>query len=333
MGGAHSDFARDVRSQGSWLVPHRGLDSPWARFVLRRYGSGFAATGVASSIAVPRLLRRRMQDWTMRGCSVYLGPDFVSFGRELGSLSQTSARLFYGIDVLFGKHNRASWLWYCRSHEWMVQLHKVELEPLPDSPEGTRIGALAENTGTRWPGRPRHLDDELDAQTADYHPSSSAPTDEKEKEVEQSDPGAVVRPAGSPNSVEHQLTFLLSNADGHVGTLSLPVLSSQVDAATAAVQRWSEKGEVPLEWGGRRWSTAQDFKELRETAINMPDLLLMGLETDAAMALTPDWTWEKYPRGFGEVVLPEDVSAREGAAGRAAAEGAEPATAAPPAAG
>jgi len=38
----------------------------------------------------------------------------------------------------------------------------------------------------------------------------------------------------------------------------------------------------------------------------MTDLFLMGLETEVAMALTPDWTWEKYPQGFGEVALASD---------------------------
>jgi len=72
------------------------------------------------------------------------------------------------------------------------------------------------------------------------------------------------------------------------------------------VQHWGEHC-VPLTWSGRRWVTAEDFVFLRETSLNMTDLFLMGLETEVAMALTPDWTWEKYPQGFGEVALePED---------------------------
>lgn len=50
-------------------------------------------------------------------------------------------------------------------------------------------------------------------------------------------------------------------------------------------------------------TTARDFARLRESAMNMPDLLLFGLESDLASSLTPDWTWEKYPRGSGEVTV------------------------------
>lgn len=62
-----------------------------------------------------------------------------------------------------------------------------------------------------------------------------------------------------------------------------------------------------MTWSGRRWVTPEDFALLRETSLNMTDLFLMGLETEMAMALTPDWTWEKYPQGFGEVALPPET--------------------------
>jgi len=111
-------------------------------------------------------------------------------------------------------------------------------------------------------------------------------------------------------NVEHQLSLYLSNADGHVGYLCLPVPTHKVEIATAMVESWHQH-EVPLLWGGRSWATEEEFAELRETALNMPDLLLLGLETELAMALTPDWTWEKYPMGFGEVALREAVEQQQ----------------------
>merc|ERR1712110_373643 len=102
------------------------------------------------------------------------------------------------------------------------------------------------------------------------------------------------------------------NADGHAGLLCLPVPRNQVDAVALVVAQWNETCEVPLVWGGRTWSTVDDFQRLREASLNMPDLLMLGLETELAMALTPDSTWEKYPRGFGEqALLPESDSEDE----------------------
>ena len=47
--------------------------------------------------------------------------------------------------------------------------------------------------------------------------------------------------------------------------------------------------------------TDGDYQALGTTAINITDLLLLGIEPDTAMALTPDSTWELYPQGRGEV--------------------------------
>lgn len=243
----------------------------------------------------------------MRGCSVYLGRSFVSFGRELGSLSRADARLFYGIDIFFGEHGRTSCLWYCRSTEWLLQLHKVQLDPLPPLPEAAAVNASG-LPGHRWPGRPRYLGEGPNGTQAS---GGGAAADAGAAG------GAAAPQGGSPDSpiaADHQLSLFFSNADGHVGLLGLPVPQSRMPAAAAAVASWAEHGEVPLTWGGRQWRTAEDFAELRETALNMPDLLLMGLETEVAMALTPDWTWEKYPRGFGEAAFPEEGGTQEGPA-------------------
>lgn len=64
---------------------------------------------------------------------------------------------------------------------------------------------------------------------------------------------------------------------------------------------WNHSHSVPLCSAELRLTTPEQFRELRDTSINITDLLLLGLEFEAAMALTPDWTWEKYPRGLGEV--------------------------------
>lgn len=47
--------------------------------------------------------------------------------------------------------------------------------------------------------------------------------------------------------------------------------------------------------------TEGDYQALGTTAINITDLLLLGIEPETAMALTPDSTWELYPQGRGEV--------------------------------
>jgi len=247
-----------------------------------------------------------------------LGSDYVSYGRELGSRSQTDARLFYGIDVRFGKHERTGWLWYCRAHEWLLRLHKADLEPLPALPDPSTFGAPVGDQ--RWPGRPRYLHEEPAAEPSSSNSAQAAKSNAAASNAEEPAAGTTVvadasaaadaRPdAGctteSPMAVEHQLSLLLSNAEGHVGHLCLPVPRSKTEAVAALVQHWGEHC-VPLTWSGRRWVTAEDFALLRETSLNMTDLFLMGLETEVAMALTPDWTWEKYPQGFGEVALASD---------------------------
>eukprot|EP00913_Durusdinium_trenchii_P016806 g15796.t1 len=78
-------------------------------------------------------------------------------------------------------------------------------------------------------------------------------------------------------------------------------------------QQWPRFRNWPLFWRfGRSMKLlaseqdrlGRDFLRLREEHVNLPDLLLLALEPDVAMSLTPDWTWEKYPRGYGEVALP-----------------------------
>lgn len=353
MGITTSVPERDLLSQASWLVSHGGLASPWSRFTLSRYGAGISATGLAASVAVPQLLRTRLQDWAVLGLAVRLGPDCVAFGRELGSLSRREARMFYGVDIRFGEHGRGSWLWYCRSNEWLLQLHQATLEPLPASlgaeagiaghsaasaavaPGVTAGGnAAAGNTNgegsplaaglpdQRWPGRPRYLDEDVqqaaakgghlgsrDSCTASTSPRLVLEGGGGRRGVGIGGQGAAAPDAavaaappvpGSPEAIEQQLALLLSNADGHVGLLCLPVPRDQAEAVASVVAQWRTSCTRPLVWSGRQWSTAEDFRQLRETALNMPDLLLLGLETELAMALTPDWTWEKYPRGFGE---------------------------------
>lgn len=311
-----SAFEREEEAESTWLVEHRGLGSPWSQFTLRRYGAGFSATGVSASVCLPRLLRRRLQDWHVQGLSVYLGSNFVSFGRKLESISRHDAGLFYGIDIFFGDNNdRASWFWYCRAQEWLLQLHKAMLEPLP-APPPTFAPVTAER---RWPGQPRFLAEENQVATPAVAANSEAvgtavdaagvamPGKGQFGTWEGADDSAEADgPVEEADIVDHQLSLFLGNADGHVGLLVLPIPRSHVAATKAAVERWSTTCEVPLEWAGRSWSSTEDFNQLREAAFNMPDILLLGLETELAMALTPDWTWEKYPRGFGDAALPLD---------------------------
>lgn len=317
MGGiVWSDFERDVDSEASWTVEHHGLGSPWSQFSLRRYGVGFGATGVSASVALPRLLRRRLQDWAVQGLGVHLGPNFISFGRQLESVSRSEAQLFYGVDIFFGDTcDRASWFWYCRASEWLLQLHKAVLEPLPTPPpmaptavQGAR-GPLAGDAGHRWPGRPRFLGDTAQARAA-AEAAAAAEAEEalkaatligKSKAEEDPD---VDELAQLNEIVDQQLSLFLSNADGHIGCLSLPVPRSQAEVTARLVEQWGLTCEVPLLWAGRDWTTEEDFMQLRETALNMPDLMLLGLETELCMTLTPDWTWEKYPRGYGDAALP-----------------------------
>mmetsp|Transcript_3217 Transcript_3217/g.7717 ORF Transcript_3217/g.7717 Transcript_3217/m.7717 type:complete len:379 (-) Transcript_3217:255-1391(-) len=305
----------------SWTLPHGSLASPWSRYALRRYGSGFAPTGLAESVAVPRLLRLRTQDWLIHGFGVRLGPDFVSFGRELSSSSQTEARTFYGVDVYFGQHSRSSWFWYCKSTEWLLLLHQVILEPIPEVPgvDPGSIGTLSLQTAgsqggaadMRWPGKPRYLTEET-APSGSKSRRQRATSSRDAQVVAQcatSAAGVAPQSPDSGNQVDKQLSFLMSNADGHVGLLSLPVPRNKEDAAKEAIAQWSSLCVTPLRWGGDVYSTPEDFRQLREHALNMPDILLLGLEAEMAMVLTPDWTWEKYPRGFGEAAFPDPVVA------------------------
>jgi len=310
MGGGYSSFDRKDESQTCWLVEHCGIGSPWSQFTLRRYGTGLAATGVAASVALPRLLRRQLQDWSVQGCGVYLGTSSISFGRQLNSLSSASeSELFFGVDIFFGDTtDKASWIWYCGAREWLLQLNKAVLEPLPASAPSQRVVG----TQQQWPGRPRYIGDDADSVAAEVAavpqavvPTTAAPEPEPQCE------GGDISSFEALDPIEHQLSMFFSNADGHVGLLCVPVPRSQVDATTVIVNGWNATCEVPLMWAGRRWQTAEDFAQLRETALNMPDLLLLGLETDLATTLTPDWTWEKYPRGYGDAALPPEAPEEE----------------------
>eukprot|EP00971_Amphidinium_carterae_P030549 600806-Amphidinium_carterae.1 len=40
--------------------------------------------------------------------------------------------------------------------------------------------------------------------------------------------------------------------------------------------------------------------------------MILGFEPDLSASLTPDWTWERYPRGVGEVACREDEEENEG---------------------
>lgn len=382
MGVGASEASRDALALASWNIPHGSLSSPWTQYVLRRYGAGIAATGVSASIAVPGLLRLRLQDWAVSGLAVRLGPDFVAFGRALGSVSQSEASMFYGVDIHFGEHARSSWLWFCKSAQWLLVLHQAVLEEAPgpavgdvalwdEGISGVSSSGLADvggPSGRRWPGRPRYLyeDETPSAPIASAgEPRRAAAGDGvghsgvaavQHRGEEWSEASASVRVAAGPDAPGAaavaklgtgpvsaaavaagagvdargaireaappppppttgmvsadvserrplQLSILLSNADGHIGLLSLPVPEEQAEAAAQACERWSRSCAVPLRWAGRQWSTNEDFQELRSSTLNMPDLLLLGLETNLAMVLTPDGTWEKYPLGLGEVAF------------------------------
>lgn len=322
MGVSSSEFDRVGLSHATWLIPHaESLSSPLAQFALSRYGVGISATGVASNAAMPQLLRRRMQDWSVRGCSVHLGADFVSFGRELESISQSGARLFYGVDISFGEHSSSSWLWYCRAQEWLLRLHKVVLEELPVAPTATPVAATH-----RWGGQPHWLgssppeglrgrtsaegsdggraEDASRGEGQGGDGASSAEAQRSEAVSSQAGDVASHMVAEAACVVTHQIVLVLGNADGHPGLLVLPVPAEHRAAAEGVVARWAQF-ESPLCWSDSHFRTAEDFQRLRETALIITDLYLLGLEPDLAMALTPDWTWEKYPRGLGEVAFLE----------------------------
>ena len=128
-----SAFDREASSGCSWRLSHDGVASSWSQFCLCRYGTGVATTGLAMTIALPHLLRSRLQDWRVDALSFHIGPAFVSFGRELLSTSGSEHRMFYGVDIFFGDHSSLSMMWYCRASEWCLQLHKALLEPLPQT--------------------------------------------------------------------------------------------------------------------------------------------------------------------------------------------------------
>lgn len=297
MGVTASEYARKDAAEATWDIPHEGVGSPWSLYALRRYGSGFAATGVSSSIALPKLMRHRVQDWHVHGLSFYMGSDWISFGRSLESLSKPGNHLYYGVDVIFSEHSRTSALWFCKPQEWLLRLHKAVIEPLPTPPPPAIVAAVGPG---RWPGQPRYLLEERPSGAAAPAGSTGGTGAADEELASEPDPATA-----DDGAVASQLSLYLSNADGHVGLLSIPVMSGYEKEARDACERWA-KLEVPLVWGGRQWKTDADFVQLRETALNMPDLLLLALETELAAALTPDWTWEKYPRGYGEVALIED---------------------------
>merc|ERR1712232_353791 len=104
---------------------------------------------------------------------------------------------------------------------------------------------------------------------------------------------------------EHQLSLFFSNADGHIGLLRLPMPASVLETTTAYLGDWAVY-EMPLIWGGQQWRTDDQFALLQDQTLNMPDLFLMGLETELAMTLTPDTTWEGYPQGCGDACRPGD---------------------------
>lgn len=290
MGLVSSGFDRATKCECSWIASHDGFSSPWAHFAYRTYGDGFAATGVASSAALPRLLKRRMHDWGVVGFRVCVGPDFISYGRELESLSQPGTTLFHGVDIHFWSEQTSSWFSHCHPREWTLRLHKAFLEPLGDLPAAAAADPLM-SAGTRWPGQPRYLVDEVDKEA--QHRCAS------DEQVLQTDP--VNEP--NPETIKQQLVVFLGNADDHIGMLCLPVPEAEIQTVQSVVDKWSHEYESPYVASSQRARTGSEFNALRATALNMPDLLLLGLEAEVAAALTPDWTWEKYPRGLGEVVL------------------------------
>jgi len=100
-------------------------------------------------------------------------------------------------------------------------------------------------------------------------------------------------------------TLFLGNHEGHIGMLCLPVPNRHIQAVQPVLRTWEQSCEVPLVWAGREWRTADDFLSLRDAAFNMPDIFLLGIDTQMAMALTPDWSWEQYPLGLGLPAVPK----------------------------
>merc|ERR1712216_317586 len=66
--------------------------------------------------------------------------------------------------------------------------------------------------------------------------------------------------------VNQQLVLFLSNADGHIGALYLPVLDTQVQALQQAMETWQKAWETPFVWSGQTFTSEEDFKHLRDSA-------------------------------------------------------------------
>jgi len=331
MGVIFSEFDRVEHASVSWSLEHLDGHTQWSTWLLHRYGVGYSVTGVSSSAALPRLLRRRMQDWRVDAINFHLSSTYLSIGRHLRSISRETSSMFYGVDIRFGDHS-SGWF-YCKPSEWQLILHKALLEPLASQAAApTAAPAAASTQDRRFPGRAYYLGDEAPpaAVAAEVLRVAQQQGEVKKKEAEsdaaagEGFAGAGSREALAQSGADaidlpsHQLSVFLGNADGHVGLLCLPILASQVDAVRAVTLGWSKELEVPCNWAGRLWRTAEDFMQLREQTVNLPDLVLLALEPDVAMSLTPDWTWEKYPRGYGEVAMAESAL-QEAPAGAATA--------------
>lgn len=307
MGAASSDLDRAGQAQVLWTLPHHSGNNVWTNYVMSRYGMGYSVTGVSASLALPRLLRRRMQDWIVDNLAFYFVSNGLSFGRSLQSVSRAGSSMFYGVDIRFGSHE-PSWF-YCKPTEWLLQLHKAILEPFND-------GQLENGADRRFPGRAYYIGDEappaaVAANTRTVREvQKRSESAEGQREVERADAADEAKDASShqdrsgsdqtSDTFTHQLCIFMGNADGHVGLLTLPIPANKVEEVESVVESWEEL-EAPCFRAGRQWTTAEEFLLLREEHVNLPDLLLLALEPDIAMSLTPDWTWEKYPRGYGEV--------------------------------
>mmetsp|Transcript_52360 Transcript_52360/g.125032 ORF Transcript_52360/g.125032 Transcript_52360/m.125032 type:complete len:375 (-) Transcript_52360:174-1298(-) len=338
LAASSSGFEREACSECAWNLSADGVTSEWSEFLVRHYSVEHEmASGLAMTIVLPQLLRSRLQDWMVTGVSVYLGQSSISFGRQLSSRSETDVKLFYGVDILFGDHSAVSWIWYCRSTEWCLQLHKAMVEALPPPP--IEVSASSQPmTQERFPGRPHWLVDahdnvdqegEFQKRVEDKPMEGSFAIQEAAGDEEngpQADRGVPIESAmpslqeeepecavasqdvtgAAQDRMPYQLTLILSNAEAHPGILSLPIPLGKEDEVRAVVQKWNENCEGPLTWAGRRFQTETDFQVMREVAVNLTDLLLLGLEPDLSSSLNPDWTWERYPRGVGEVACRDD---------------------------
>jgi len=233
--------------------------------------------------------------------------------------------MFYGVDIRIADC-LSDW-WYCKPNEWQLQLHKAFLEPVPDGSSQSTEGV---EDSVRFPGRAYYLGDEPPpaAVAANLRSGLWSEDSKKDPEARGGPQAATLQQTRAADHVSHQLSIFLGNADGHVGVLSFPVPANQVDPVAAMIAAWEDGLEAPCHWAGRQWRTQEDFTQLRETSVNLPDILLLALEPDLAMSLTPDRTWEKYPQGLGEVTKPSDVPSEgdEGPASQPDAEAAEAVT-------